>query len=92
MNCQIKVLETWKSLNIQNYPIKFEKSLPCGDRATRGNSNGNLKEIGKINLTQNSFHGDASRLWNSIPESIKSCKTVHSVKTAIKKFVTTLPV
>jgi hypothetical protein len=93
MNAHIKLLETWKSMNIEKYPVKFETILHSNsDRITRGVKTGSLKVSAKSNITQATFMGDAVKVWNAAPEAIKTSKTLFSVKNQIKTFIKSIPI
>ena len=47
-------------------------------------TNGKLIEPGHSTLTFNSFIGDATRLWNESPMSVRSTETVYKAKSKIK--------
>ena len=90
---QIKLTELWKANNIPKYPIKIQKQrTPTDSRTTRGVTNGRLVEEGSSHLIVNSYIGDATRLWNKAPDSIKLSGTLISAKAEIKKFILTLPI
>ena len=82
----------WKSVNIENYPIKTNAVSRTEDVAqTRAITNGLLKEELLSNASQRIFLHDATHIWNKTPLAIKQCKTQMSAKLAIKSFVATLP-
>ena len=93
MNAQIKLTEMWKSVHIDNYPIKTHQ-IECieGERNTRLRSLGQLKEDKITFRSGKTFTNDAIHIWNKAPSSIKNCTTINSVKTAIKSFVVNLPI
>ena len=93
LNAEIKLLDIWKAMHIENHPTKIEKMM-ASDRmvATRATSNGNLVEKGVTTLAKNTFLNDAIKIWNKAPECIKSCKTIWSAKKEIKQYARTLPV
>ena len=63
------------------------------NRSTTGAiSSVKLVEGGSTCLAKTTFYNDATKAWNSAPESIKACKTIWSAKNKIKKFVKTLPI
>ena len=93
INAQIKLTEVWKILNVENYPqMGIQKPNSEGPMLSRAASRGDLLVKGKTELRQSSFINDAAKIWNSAPLNIKLCKTISSEKTAIKKFVKTLPI
>ena len=92
LNAKIKIIEIWKAINIDRYPLVLESLAPKEETAsTRAMTAGRLIEMGKSNLAFNSCIGDAVRLWNRAPEDIKNCKSLSQVKNAAKTFVKSLP-
>ena len=93
INAQIKLGEMWKATHLETYPTKFTRQDEFQTyQGTRACSEGKLVEEGTKSLSLKTFKGDASRLWNSAPDEIKKCVTMHSAKNAIKKFIKTLPI
>ena len=89
MNAQVKLTEMWKSVNYNNYPLNIGKLKPaCNGRESRGVTTGKLMEP----KTLNTFIGNATRLWNNAPRSIKDSKSISTAKKAIKSFCLSLPV
>ena len=92
INCQIKLLEIWKAINIQDYPIKVKNVTSCiGSANTRSGGNDRLVEIGNSNLSAKTFINDATKIWNRAPKELKECPTLYAAKKAIKQFSKTLP-
>ena len=92
MNAQIKLLNIWKALNVENYPTKPKKIEANELRASmKATTSGKLIEEGISSLAQNTYYNDAIRVWNMAPEAIKMCGTIWSAKNEIKKLVKTLP-
>ena len=91
---QTKLTEIWKAINIKNNPLKIVKQNMSkdSDRATRSVTSGVLSITGKTNLYRNSFIGDASKLFNQAPMSIKTSTTLSGAKREIKKYIKTLPI
>ena len=79
----------WKAANKENYPIEMEKmkAQPNG-RTTRGVTN----EDFIMPNTPSTFIGDAIRMWNKAPESIRKAKSIGIAKKEIKALCLTLPV
>ena len=93
MNAQIKLAEVWKSLNIQNYPLKVKRKEASDNMVlTRAVKNGFLVESGKKELTQNTCISDAIKLWNNAPREVQEANSLLSAKRLIKSFVKTLPI
>ena len=93
LNCQIKLTEIWKSLNIPNYPLKWDvKYVPTnGNRVTRSTNNVTIHEKKHSSFTATTFSSDAAKVWNLTPLYLRECKTIHSFKKQIKLFVSTIP-
>ena len=93
LNAQIKLVEIWKALNVEDYPLKIDQQAIAENRvSTRADSIGRLIEIGKSNLVQKSCISDAIRLWNSAPDKVTCSKSMAQAKSEIKKFVRLLPI
>ena len=93
MNAQCKLLDTWKTLNVEGHPYKPSLiSREENTSVTRACANGMLIENARSNISQNTFRNDAIHIWNKVPDSIKGCNSIYSVKKAIKTFVATLPI
>ena len=89
LQAQVKLTEMWKAHNSTNYPIKLDKMKPTNEtRVTRSVTSENFIEP-KSKLT---FIGDATRLWNKAPMTIRQAKSIGIVKKEIKKFVKNLPI
>ena len=92
LNAQVKLLEVWKTQNLDNYPLEIKKQeISESIAATRAASNGRLREIGRSVKTQNSAVSDAIRIWNLAPDSITKSKTLYQAKNAIKSHIVSLP-
>ena len=88
-HAQIKILEIWKAVNVENHPnqvnvIKHDQS----DRTSRGMTKGLLQE----NSTPKTCIGDAVRLWNKAPETIRSAKSLAIAKKMTKVYCKSLPI
>ena len=91
INAQIKLLEIWKSINIENYPIKTNSVSRGSEVAlTRACFAGYLEEKKLTNASSRTFLIDAIRIWNKSPLTIKNCTTIYSAKKPIKSFVVSL--
>ena len=54
LNAQIKLMEVWKALNTDNYPLQITQRVSSNDVVTtRAAARGRHCEIGRSNLTQN---------------------------------------
>ena len=93
LNAQVKLLEMWKALNGNKYPLEIKQQSNSHDRAvTRADAINRPCEIGKSVLTQSTCISDAIRLWNGAPHSIKNCLTAYRAKKEIETYIKTLPV
>ena len=93
MMAQIKITEMWKATCTSNNPLKVEqKNIPECGRITRSHTNGDLNIEGFSTLSQNSCVEDAKRVWNNVPNQIKSASTLYTAKKEIKAYCCTLPI
>ena len=81
MNCQIKLMEVWKSLNLEGYPLKVaQQSVPYVGTSTRAALIGKPINIGKSTATRNSCVSDSVRIWNLAPKSVTESTTAYHAK------------
>ena len=93
LNAQIKLVEIWKAINVDDYPLKIEQQTRNDERSsTRADTIGRPVEIGKTNLTQKSCVSDAIRLWNIAPMTVTSSMSLARAKIEIQKYVRLLPI
>ena len=93
LNASVKLLEVWKSLNLDDYPLKTKRQENNSEgMATRAGMAGRPIEIGKTALTQKASVSDSIYLWNRAPKCVTECKTIYQAKKKIKAFVKTLPI
>ena len=91
INAQIKLLEIWKTINIEKYPIKINFVTRNNEVAlTRACFIRYLEEKKLSNSSSRTFINDAIHIWNQAPMTIKSCSTIYSAKKEIKSFVLSL--
>ena len=92
LNAGIKLLEIWKALKVDNYPLKIKSQYHNEEGInTRADMAGRPIEIGKSVLTQKTSVSDAIHLWNKAPINFAECSSLHQVKRAIKSYVKSLP-
>ena len=93
MNAQIKITEMWKSIHINEYPIKTNQiELQQNSTNTRARSSFLLQENKVSYKSEKTFLNDAIHIWNKCPGAIKECTTLRMAKNAIKAFVFSLPI
>ena len=90
--CETRLIEVWKSLNIENYCLKDVFERVEFSRQTRGSQKIRLKSSFKTQLRENSFQYPSVQLWNSAPQEITNALTESKARAAIKAYVQTLPV
>ena len=91
----IKILEAWKSLNINNFPIHLEPNNKCssnGDRQVRPSTSRLRNQDARTNAARESFSRNAAKIWNGAPNDIKNVKSLNLAKKAIKSYCKTLPI
>ena len=93
INAQIKLIEVWKSKNIDSYPIQWTKRNEVIKRSGLKCTNKPELVISGTSLIQsNTFINDVARVWNAAPNEIKMCKSIGSAKRFIKEYIITLPI
>ena len=93
MNAQIKITGVWKSQNLTNYPVNFNKAIINTSKiGLRLGATGKLNEVSGSDNLKACYINDGAKAWNKTPSIIKNCKSLFSAKIEIKKFVMTLPV
>ena len=69
LNASIKMLEIWKAINVEDYPLKVEKQTSHKLRvSTRADIMEKPIEIGNTAVVQKTCMSDAIHLWNMAPE------------------------
>ena len=92
MSCEIRLIEVWKSLNIDNYCLSelFEKVK--SNRATRTQNKIRLKTGFSSRLRESSFQYPSVQVWNAAPSSVTNATSESQARKAIREFVKTLPI
>ena len=92
MSCEIRLIEVWKSLNLDNYCLKemFEKIN--SSQTTRLVNKIRLKANFKTRLRESSFHYPSVQVWNSAPLSVTKATSESQARNAIREYVKTLPI
>ena len=92
---EIKLTETWKSINVEGCPIKLNPYNSNMDEKVLGlrpQQNRIFNDSYHLQLAQSSFHVDSARLWNLAPTNVQSAPTLTTAKKAIKDHCKSLPV
>ena len=93
LNAKIKLIEIWKALNIDKYPLKIPtQSVSDEQMNTRAMTSSRPIENEASCLIAKSCVSDAIKLWNKAPLELKNCKSLYSVKKLARAFALTLPV
>ena len=93
LNASVKLLEMWKALNVDNYPLSIKRQeIIAEGMSTRADQAGRPIEIGKTALTQKTIVSDAIYLWNRANNNVTESKSIYQAKKEIKSFVKTLPI
>ena len=93
MAAQIKLLEAWKSINIEGYPVQLENNQlkrQTNGREVRITTIKHWKDDTRIATAKESFIRDAAKLWNKAPITVLYAKSVNLAKKEIVKFCKTL--
>ena len=91
----IKLIEAWKSMNLEKYPVQLEPNTfgqVGSDRTLRPSTSRKLNQDTKFSAAKECFSRNTAKIWNSAPMCIKSAKNLSSAKNEIKKFCKTLPI
>ena len=83
---QIKLVEAWKTINLENYPIQLENnqlSRNTNGRAVRESTIKLWKDDTKVANAKESFLRDAAKLWNNAPTNVKKAKSLYMAKKVI---------
>ena len=91
---EIKLVEAWKIINRDNYPLKLEPNNPdraYTQRELRPSSIKIWNDDAKSMAAKVSFRRDAAKLWNNAPEVIKSAQSLNIAKKEIKSYCSLLP-
>ena len=90
---EIKILEAWKSLNLEDYPFQMEPANPGRNtqgRAVRETTERKCNDSAHSKTSELSCSRDTTKLWNSAPQSLKSAKKTKRCKKEIKIYCKTL--
>ena len=90
---EIKLIETWKSINLEYNPIQLEPfKANKNAHQLRPQLNRIFKDDARLAISQSSFHIDAARVWNNAPPEIKNAITLADAKKNIKIYSKSLPI
>ena len=89
-----KLLEVWKSINVEGCPTNLELYNPNSGQSGRNlrpQPNRVFNDTARLMLSQSSFNIDAAKVWNNAPEEVKHACSLSEAKRNIKKHCKTLP-
>ena len=89
--CEQRLIQVWKSLNYEDYCLHDMFEATENQRNTRSTGTNKLKISFKTKLRESSFHYPSVLLWNSAPIEVTNAVSESQARTAIRKFVLTLP-
>lgn len=92
---EIKLTETWKSINVDDCPIKLNSyncNLDENRIGLRPQQNRIFNDSYRLQIAQSSFHVDSAKLWNYAPTNVQCAKTLTLAKKAIKEHCKSLPI
>ena len=89
--CEQRLMQVWKSISNEDYCLHDMFKPRENQRETRSAGTKKLQINFRTKLREASFHFPSVRLWNSAPEEVTNAPTESQAKTAIRKFVLTLP-
>ena len=89
---EVRLMEVWKAINVEEYCLKDLFEEVENERNTRSSGTRKMKVNFKSNTRESSFHYQSARLWNSAPLEIIHAETETQAKSAIRKYVMTLPI
>ena len=92
---KIKLIEVWKTLNKLDYPLSLDSYKPINTNRNyvlRDQINRVFDDTCRKKKSESSFHVDAARLWNILPQNVRSAPSLELAKKAIDAFCMSLPV
>ena len=94
MAASIKLLEVWKSINVEGSPITLEPYAPKNNagQSLRPRNNRIFNDSARMKIAESSFNVDAARLWNSCHVEIRNSTSLAEAKRLIKHFAKSLPI
>ena len=93
LNAKVKIQEIWKSINIEDYPLKIKlNEVSMNQTATRAMVKRTPIELGSTTLKSKTCISDAIKIWNIAPVQLHKCTSLYSLKKLTKEFVKTLPI
>ena len=91
LSAQIKLVEVWKTINVENHPLTLDPynlHVQNNTRDLRPQHNRVFNDSYKLQISSHSFNTDAARLWNLAPDQVRTATTLSAAKSAILKHVT----
>ena len=80
---QIKLLEVWKSINVEGNPTKLEPystNQSVSAHVLRPQPNRVFNDTARLEISQLSFNIDAARLWNGAPPDVQAAPSLRCAK------------
>ena len=91
--CEIRLIEVWKALNQENHCLnKIFQTVVTNEGNTRSAGANRLKSHFKTKIRESSFAYPSIQIWNKAPLEVTTATTESKARTAIRKFVNTLPI
>ena len=92
---KIKLIEVWKMINKEGSPLHLEPYLRRSgedQHELRIRHNRIFNDYSKLKNSESSFHIDAARLWNALPNQIREERSLGIVKSRLNEFCKSLPI
>ena len=93
LSCEIRLIEVWKALNQDNNCLGhlFEKAT-ADQGITRSAGLNKLKSHFKSKIREHSFLYPSIQVWNSAPPDVTTAESESKARSAIRRYVETLPI
>ena len=92
---KIKLLEAWKIVNKDDYPLTLEPYNPQRKEQAhdlRTKYNRVFKDTSRLIKAESSFHLDSARIWNAAPPEVRNSTSLFTAKKSIEAFCKSLPI
>ena len=85
--CEVRLMETWKALYLEDYCLKNIFEMVQNTRDTRSSRNIKLRTFFKSKIREASFQYPSVELWNNAPIEVTEAKSESLAKAAIRNYV-----